>query len=81
MKSGRRELKPWQVYASYEFTGGFVYYAHCGRCFVTENVHGTAEGKPWIIDGYIAFDPESVPKGVNPILLNYDCRRARRGEM
>ena len=81
VKSGRRELKPRQAYASYFLTGGFAYYAYCGKGFVAEHPIGTREGKPWTIDGYVAFDPESVPKGVDPILLDYNCRRARRGEM
>ena len=78
--SGNRQLRPWQVYASYFLTGGFVYYAYCGKSFVAENPRGAAEGKPWVLDGYIAFDPESVPKGIDPIFLEYDCRRMRRGE-
>ena len=77
--SGLRQLTPWQVYASYDLTGGFAYYAYCGKGFVAEHPHGTPEGKPWVFDGYVAFDPESVPKGVDPILLEYDCRRMRRG--
>lgn len=78
--NGHRPLRPWQIYSSYSLTGDFGYYAFCGKGFVAEKPHGTPEGKPWVLDGYIAFDPESVPKGVDPIFLKYDCRRTRRGE-
>jgi hypothetical protein len=41
-----RVLQPWQAYASYWFTGGFVLYGQCGKGFVVDRVFGTPEAHP-----------------------------------
>jgi hypothetical protein len=41
VSSEGRTLRPWQAYASYSLTGGFVLYGHCGEGFVVDKVFGT----------------------------------------
>jgi len=41
-----KELHPWQAYASYWLTGGFVLYGYCAEGFVVNKVFGTVEAKP-----------------------------------
>lgn len=74
---GGKELQPWQVYASYFFTGGFVLYGYCGDGFAVERVFGTPEAHPQFID-QAAFDPESAAfAGIHHLHLGYICVRER----
>ncbi len=75
-ESGARALTPWQAYASYWLTGGYVFYANCADDFDLTHFAGTPETKPWLIDNYIAMDPESAAqKHVTHLRLDYTCRR------
>jgi hypothetical protein len=64
VRSAGRELRPWQAYASYWLTGGFVLYGHCGESFVIDKVFGTPKANPGHFDDPLtpndmaAFDPE-----------------------
>lgn len=71
----QQELKPWQAYAHYDLTGGFVFYAYCAKDFAATQFHGTPAAKPWLVDGYVAMDPESAAaKHVTHIALQYTCQ-------
>jgi len=75
-RSGDRLLTPWQAYASYMLTGGFVFYAYCADDFDLRHFTGTPETKPWLVDNYIAMDPETAAtKHVTRLRLDYTCRR------
>jgi len=64
--SGGKELNPWQAYASYFLTGGFVLYGYCAKRFAVERVFGTPEARPEHFaekgdpSDAAAFDPESA---------------------
>jgi hypothetical protein len=80
--SSGKELHPWQAYASYLLTGGFVLYGHCGEGFVVDKVFGTPEAKPSHFDeprtenDMAAFDPESAAAlGKKDLHLSYTCVR------
>jgi hypothetical protein len=80
--SDGKELKPWQAYASYELTGGFVLYGVCGDGFVVESVSGTPEAHPghfdtpWSPEDRAMFDPESAAAaGKKDLQLGYTCVR------
>jgi hypothetical protein len=82
--SGGKELRPWQAYASYSLTGGFVLYGHCADGFVVDQVFGTPEAHPGHFDdprtsGDMAmFDPESAAAaGKKDLQLGYTCVRKR----
>ena len=76
VRSAGGELRPWQAYASYMLTGGFVLIGHCGDGFVVSNVFGTPEAHPGNFDGVAAFDPESAAKsGKWNLHLGYTCIR------
>ena len=82
--SSSKELRPWQAYASYYFTGGFVLYGHCGEGFVVEKVFGTPQAKPGHFDeprtpdDMAMFDPESAAaSGKKDLHLGYTCVRTR----
>jgi hypothetical protein len=82
--SAGKELRPWQAYARYDLTGGFVLYGHCGEGFVVDNVFGTPEAHPGHFDdprspGDMAmFDPESAAAAGKKVLqLGYTCVRSR----
>jgi hypothetical protein len=84
--SAGKELRPWQAYASYWLTGGFVLYGHCGDGFVVDRVFGTPEAHPGHFDdprssGDMAtFDPESAAAaGKKDLQLGYTCVHNRRG--
>ncbi|MES2391667.1 MAG: hypothetical protein V4555_08505 [Acidobacteriota bacterium] len=78
IRTGQRRLTPWQAYASYYFTGGFVLYGYCHDGFDMSHIAGTRAGKPWLVDNYVAFDPESAAvAGVHQLTLEYTCRRSR----
>ena len=75
-RSGNRILKPWQAYASYMLTGDFGLYAYCADDFYVTHFTGTPEAKPWLIDTYLAIDPETAAqKHVTHLRLDYTCRR------
>lgn len=77
-----KELQPWQAYASYQLTGGFVLYGLCGEGFVIDKVFGTPQANPSHFDeprdsGDMAmFDPESAAaSGKKDLQLGYTCVR------
>jgi hypothetical protein len=79
-----KELQPWQAYASYDLTGGFVLYGHCGEGFVVDKLFGTPEANPRHFDeprtpsDMAAFDPESAAStGKKNLRLGYTCVRSR----
>ncbi|HEY1607167.1 MAG TPA: hypothetical protein VGF77_16375 [Allosphingosinicella sp.] len=83
--SGGRELRPWQAYASYMLTGGFVLYGHCGDGFVVDRVHGTPEARPSHFDDprtpddMAMFDPEGAAQLRRfDLHLGYTCIRELR---
>jgi hypothetical protein len=39
-------LRPWQAYANYLLTGGFILYGMCGEGFVIDKVLGTPQANP-----------------------------------
>jgi hypothetical protein len=41
-----KDLRPWQAYASYLLTGGFLLYGSCADGFVVDKVFGTPEASP-----------------------------------
>jgi hypothetical protein len=79
-----KELRPWQAYANYLLTGGFVLYGHCGDGFVVDKVFGTPEAHPSHFDeprssaDMAMFDPETAAtKGKRDLQLGYTCVRDR----
>lgn len=82
IESGGKELEPWQAYASYDLTGGFVLYGSCGKGFVVDKVFGTPQADPSHFDepdspdDMAAFDPESAAaSGQKELHLGYTCIR------
>jgi hypothetical protein len=82
VSSAGGKLQPWQAYASYILTGGFVLYGHCGEGFVVDEVFGTSEAKPSHFeesrtpDDMASFDPESAAaSGIRNLHLGYTCVR------
>jgi hypothetical protein len=80
--SAGKQLRPWQAYANYWLTGGFVLYGHCAEGFVVDKVFGTPEAHPGHFDdprspGDMAtFDPESAAAaGKRDLRLGYTCLR------
>jgi hypothetical protein len=75
-RNGDRILTPWQAYASYQLTGEFGLYAFCADGFDLTHFAGTPEAKPWLIDTYLAMDPEgAAQKHVTHLRLDYTCHR------
>ena len=79
-----RELRPWQAYASYDLTGGFVLYGRCGEGFVVNRVFGAGEANPGYFDeartpaDMAMFDPESAAaRGKQDLQLGYTCVRSQ----
>jgi hypothetical protein len=77
-----KNLQPWQAYASYTLTGGFVLYGHCAEGFVVDKVFGTAQAKPSHFDeprssdDTASFDPESAAASCKKNLhVGYTCVR------
>ncbi|HEX4602681.1 MAG TPA: hypothetical protein VH724_01700 [Candidatus Angelobacter sp.] len=74
-------LRPWQAYASYMLTGGFVLYGHCGEGFVVDKVFGTLEANPSHFEprgsgDMAAFLPENAAaSGKKHLRLGYTCVR------
>jgi len=82
VQSAGKELRPWQAYASYSLTGGFVLYGFCGDGFVVDKVSGTPAARPSHFDDprtpadMAAYDPESAAQaGVWDMHLKYSCIR------
>jgi hypothetical protein len=84
VRGGRRALHPWQAYASYMLTGGFVLYGLCGEGFVVDQIYGPRAARPAHFtasrdSGDMAmFDPETAARsGKTDLHLGYSCIRAR----
>jgi hypothetical protein len=84
VRSGGKELRPWQAYASYQLTGGYVLYGLCGRGFVVDRVYGTPGARPSHSDDprtpqdMASFDPETAAtSGKVDLQLGYTCVRER----
>ena len=82
VSSAGRELRPWQAYASYLLTGGFVLYGLCGDGFVIDKVFGTSQANPGHFDDprtpndMAMFDPENAAdSGKSDLHLGYTCIR------
>jgi len=76
-QSGNKPLTPWQTYARYTLTGGYVFYAYCADGFEITHFTGTPAAKPWLIDKEIAMDPETAAsRHINHLRLDYVCRRS-----
>ena len=85
VSSAGKNLQPWQAYASYSLTGGFVLYGHCGDGFVVDKVFGTRQAKPahfdepGTADDMATFNPESAAaSGKKDLDLGYTCVRKGR---
>lgn len=83
VRSAGRELRPWQAYARYMLTGGFVLYGLCGDGFVIDKIFGTPAAYPGHFDDprtssdMASFDPESAAQsGESDLHLGYTCIRA-----
>jgi len=75
-ESNGHALAPWQAYARYSLTGGYVFYAYCADGFDLTHFLGTRAAKPWLIDNEIAMDPESAAsEHATQLRLDYTCRR------
>jgi len=77
-----KELLPWQAYASYTLTGGFVLYGHCADGFAVDKVFGTPQANPahfterGSLDDRATFDPEgAAASGKKDLHLVYTCIR------
>jgi len=84
VSSAGKDLQPWQAYASYMLTGGFVLYGHCAEGFVIDKVFGTPQAKPSHFDeprtpeDLAMFDPETAAaSGKKRLNLGYTCVRQR----
>lgn len=82
VSSAGKELRPWQAYASYMLTGGFVLYGYCGKDFAVDKVFGNKEANPSHFTEHgspgdaAAFDPESAAEsGKKDLNLGYTCVR------
>ncbi len=79
-----KELHPWQAYASYLLTGGFVLYGMCGDGFIIDRVWGTPEALPSHFtesgdpSDRAMYDPESASSsGKTDLHLSYTCVRLK----
>lgn len=84
VSSAGKSLRPWQAYANYSLTGGFVLYGECGEGFVVDKVFGTPQAKPSHFEeprtpgDRAMFDPESAAaSGKKDLHLGYTCVRER----
>lgn len=84
VSTGGKDLHPWQAYASYMLTGGFVLYGYCGKGFVVDKVFGTPQAnpdhfeEPRTPEDAAMFDPESAAaSGKTDLHLGYTCVRTR----
>jgi hypothetical protein len=82
VSSAGRQLSPWQAYASYTLTGGFVLYGHCADGFAVDRVFGTPQANPGHFTergssgDMAAYDPEwAAMSGRKNLHLVYTCIR------
>ena len=82
--SAGKELQPWQAYASYILTGGYVLYGHCGEGFVVNTVFGTPQANPSHFEeartpeDMAEYDPEGpAAAGIHYLRLGYTCIRKK----
>ncbi len=82
VSSAGKQLRPWQAYARYMLTGGFVLYGFCGEGFVVDKVFGTPRANPSHFDeprgpdDMAMFDPESAAAaGKTDLRMGYTCVR------
>ena len=82
--SAGKELHPWQAYASYWLTGGFVLYGECAKGFVVDQVFGNPQANPSHFDDprtagdKAMFDPEgAAAAGQKRLDLAYTCIRMK----
>lgn len=82
VSSAGKELKPWQAYANYWLTGGFVLYGLCGNGFVVDKVFGPPQTNPSHFTragdsgDRAMYDPENAAaKGLTRLHLAYTCMR------
>jgi len=76
VNSGGRPLIPWQPYANYILTGGYVFYAYCADSFDVTSYRATPEAHPSLTENMIDLDPETAAeKHSRKITLSYTCRR------
>ncbi len=82
ISSAGKTLRPWQAYANYLLTGGFVLYGQCGDGFVVDKVFGTRQAnpshfdEPRTLDDMAMFDPETAAaSGKRHLDLGYTCVR------
>ena len=82
VSSAGKGLRPWQAYADYFLTGGFVLYGSCAKGFVVDTVFGTPQANPSHFDeqrtssDMAMFDPESAAAaGKKDLHLGYTCVR------
>ena len=69
VSSSGKELRPWQAYADYILTGGFVLYGLCANNFVVDKVF-----EPRTSSDMATFDPESAgAAGKKDLHLGYTC--------
>jgi hypothetical protein len=80
--SDGKELLPWQAYANYWLTGGFVLYGRCAKGFVVDEVFGTPHANPGHFleprtpNDMAMFDPmSSADAGQGDMHLGYTCIR------
>jgi hypothetical protein len=78
--SGGKVLQPWQAYASYFLTGGYVLYGYCAKGFTVDRVFGDSEASPQHFEergspnDAAMFDPDDTD-GVakKKLQLGYTC--------
>ena len=85
VSSAGKELRPWQAYASYYLTGGFVLYGYFAKGFEVEKVFGTPQASPQHFeephtpdDAAMFAPPEGAEaSGIKDLHLGYTCVRKR----
>ncbi|MGB6973128.1 MAG: hypothetical protein WBD67_00450 [Terracidiphilus sp.] len=85
VSSTGKQLHPWQAYASYMLTGGYVLYGMCGNGFVVDKVFGPPQASPSHFTEsrdpsdramFDPFDPEVPTAGKTVLHLGYTCIRS-----
>jgi hypothetical protein len=83
--SSGKELRPWQAYASYFLTGGWVLYGSCAEGFIVNRVYGDQRAAPQHLeslgtpDDKATFGPPWKPivTGEKDMRLGYTCVREK----